>query len=100
MHFGCRPSNRVNPMKNESGLGKSQKKVLEWLKKNGPATTKEIGAALYDLTSSCASRGYHWWPKEKVQTHWAGGLLTSLKKKGLVKKTGKKWAATVTGGPS
>lgn len=65
-------------------LGTSQKKILEWLTKHGPATPKVVGAALYDSTSSCAGTGPLARQTELTRTNWARNILKKLSTQGLV----------------
>jgi hypothetical protein len=67
-------------------LGRSQQKVLNYVKTHPLCTVKQVGEALYDTTSSCAARGSSCgWPKEKLTHHWAGEVVRQLKKKGLIR---------------
>ncbi len=66
-------------------LGRSQEKVLTYIRANPNCTVKQVGKALYDSTSSCATRGSTWgWSREKLATHWASEVVRQLKIKNLV----------------
>ena len=65
-------------------LGTSQQAVLDHLK-NRCRTSGQIGDALYDSTSSCAKP----YRSSVVKTEWAGKILRSLVKRGLVGVTSK-----------
>lgn len=72
-------------------LGKSQRAVLEYLKNHSAANARDIGAALYAKTSSCAHYTSTEWTREKIATRWAGKVLSSLKKLGLVMNVDSVW---------
>ena len=59
-------------------LGRSQQKVLDYIKEHPGTTTKEIGTALYDSTSSCANWEHTEWPKEKIRYRWAANIVRKL----------------------
>lgn len=63
-------------------LGTSQQAVLLHLKAKGPQTIAEVGASLYDHTSSCAdSRS-----TDKHRRDWARRVLKSLAELGVARK--------------
>jgi len=66
-------------------LGTSQQAVLDHLSKHACSTSGQIGDALYDSTSSCAKP----YRSSVVKTEWAGKILRSLVKRGLVEVTSK-----------
>jgi len=73
-------------------LGKSQRAVLEYLRDISQATgAREIGAALYEKTSSCSHFTSTGSSIEKRATRWASKVLSSLKKLGLVKNMSYLW---------
>lgn len=68
-------------------LGRSQEKVLNYIKENRGCTTKQVGEALYESVSSCANWENTIWSKEKIRHHWARGIVRALIKKRLVIET-------------
>ncbi len=67
-------------------LGKSQKAVVHYLTQHPNSTTVEIGASLYEKTSSCANESYGPKTTDPVirRTHWARRILKLLEKRGVV----------------
>ena len=59
-------------------LGRSQQKVLDYIKEHPGVTVKAVGEALYDSTSSCANWERTEWPKEKIRYRWAAGIVRKL----------------------
>lgn len=67
-------------------IGRTQQKVLDYIRTNPGQTIRQIGDALYDSTSSCAGMTGTIWPKEKIRKHWAAGVVKNLWKRNLVVK--------------
>lgn len=90
-------------------LGRSQKAVFDYLKEHPNITSQQIGDALYLTTSSCAkysedgnpgSMGGKATPEER-RCAWASGVLTGMRKKGLVRyhqESGGVWWSVVEDG--
>jgi hypothetical protein len=73
-------------------LGPSQTAILAWLKEHPGSTSREVGMALYDQTSSCSlkncsDRDYHLSSRivrDSDRALWASRILQKLKRRGLV----------------
>ncbi len=63
-------------------LGRSQQAVFDYIKAHPGCTVMEVGEALYNKVSGI---GTVMWTREKLVSHWARGIVTLLKKKGLVR---------------
>lgn len=60
-------------------LGSSQQAVVDWLKANGPATSKAVGAVVYDQASYYGKKQFVG-VADQAKTAWAGNILRSLVK--------------------
>lgn len=70
------------------GIGKSQQAVLDFIKtQDHPVDATEIGLALYDKTSSCASLDHTFWSKDQIRRQWAKKLLNLLVRRGYLQRT-------------
>jgi len=59
-------------------LGRSQQKVLDYIKEHPGVTVKAVGEALYNSTSACAHWEHTEWPKEKIRYRWAASIIRKL----------------------